>query len=82
MKKIKNFTKTWAIMLAVSGLFMSATACNNTGERAETDYVNEIEAEENAVGQPDGELDVTPGNADTQPDTTSQSETNPNTTNP
>lgn len=81
MKKIKIFIRQWGGMLALSGLFLSAAACNNTGERAETDYVNEIEAEENAVGQPDGELDVTPGNADTQPDTTSQSGTNRNTTN-
>ena len=49
--KIPGTLTHWASLLVLLG-FMSVTACNNTGERAETDYVNEIEAAENAVGDP------------------------------
>lgn len=53
MKKIniKNTLRNWTSILAVLGLFIF-TGCNNGGAESETDYVNEIEAAENAVGDP------------------------------
>lgn len=80
MKKIKNRTAKLSGMLAISCLFLLAGACNPTGEnKAETDYVNEIEAEENKVGQPDGPDDnAAPADVETNPDSVSQSQAAPN----
>lgn len=79
MKKIKNTAAKLSAMLAIFCLFLLAGACNPTGDKSETDYVNEIEAAENAVGDPvlenanddAGEpQEVTPGDVETE-DTTS-----------
>lgn len=53
MKKIniKTTLKSWTSILAVLGLFLFS-GCNNGGAESNTDYVNEIEAAENAVGDP------------------------------
>ena len=53
MKKIhiKNTTRKLAGILTVFVFLLSSAACNQSGD-AKTDYVNEIEAAENAVGDP------------------------------
>lgn len=49
---MKNTFRKLAGLLPALGLLLF-TGCNPTGEnKAETDYVNEIEAAENAVGDP------------------------------